>query len=179
MRQSEGFNPRPRISLPLPRPVGIASDCERAILELTRAIEPASLSALLVESMPRGIEIGHVRLLKGQGGRHPRLVEYSVGLSGCSREVLTARAARLMRFEPIWYERFVYKKSKEMRVDLRPYVDSIGVVDHELRFALHVTAGGSAKPAEICEVMGLGGDGVNHLICRRKIAWQENLKWKQ
>ncbi|TWT41893.1 hypothetical protein RAS1_30170 [Phycisphaerae bacterium RAS1] len=31
---SQGFNPRPRIVLPLPRPVGVSSSCELAIVEL-------------------------------------------------------------------------------------------------------------------------------------------------
>lgn len=143
-------------------------------MELSRAIEPATLSGLLAEHMPKGIEIQQAQMLEGRGGCNPRLVQYSVAINGRNRAVLTAAAARLMRFEPIWYERFVYKGSREMRIDLRPHIESIEVTGEEVRFALHVTGGGSAKPAEICAVMGLGGEDVNHLICRRKIAWQEN-----
>ena len=37
---SEGFNPHPRVSLPLPRPVGVSSDAERVLLEQSEPIGP-------------------------------------------------------------------------------------------------------------------------------------------
>ena len=38
VRYSEGFNPHPRLSLPLPRPVGVASEAEIIIVEFDQAM---------------------------------------------------------------------------------------------------------------------------------------------
>ena len=171
VRHTEGFNPHPRISLPLPRPVGIASDAERAVFELTEAVDPTVLAGGLARQVPDGIKIHDSGMLDSQVACLPRLVQYSIGIDGVDRAVLVGRAARLMRCEPIPYDRFVHKKARCTRIDLRPYIDSIEVTDDEVFFTLHVTSRGSAKPAEICDVMGMGADNVNHLIRRRKIVW--------
>src|SRR3990172_12981655 len=40
VRFSEGFNPHPRIMIPLPRPVGIASRAEGLVVETVGLIDP-------------------------------------------------------------------------------------------------------------------------------------------
>lgn len=172
VRQSQGFNPRPRISLPLPRPVGIASDVERAILELTERLSPARLRDHLATHMPDGITIHQALVVGSQVACVPRRVHYSVSINGCDQADAASIASGMMRFKPIVYRRFVHKKSRHTLVDLRPYLSSIEVTDGDVLFALHITGGGTAKPAEICDLLGIGGENVNHLIRRRKIIWQ-------
>ncbi|MHC4716562.1 MAG: TIGR03936 family radical SAM-associated protein, partial [Planctomycetota bacterium] len=40
LKHSAGFNPRPKLSLVLPRPVGVASRCELMAVQLTRPVDP-------------------------------------------------------------------------------------------------------------------------------------------
>ena len=56
VRFSKGFNPGPRLSLPLPRSVGIASGVELLAVELDDAIEPAVVLGTLSEQMPAGLK---------------------------------------------------------------------------------------------------------------------------
>ena len=53
VRYTQGFNPHPRLSIPLPRPVGIASDAECLVLELT---EPADEQTAWRVCRPRSRE---------------------------------------------------------------------------------------------------------------------------
>ncbi len=172
---TEGFNPHPRISLPLPRPVGIASDAERVVIELTEAITPSALLASLAEQMPEGITMHQARML-GKGERCvPRAARYRAALTTENRDDLVSRAACLLRFAPIPCRRFVHKTGATVNVDLRPYIEHIDVTDEHVTFKLFVTGGGSAKPAEICEVIGLVGQHVNHRIRRVEVEWRQTL----
>jgi radical SAM-linked protein len=66
VRYSEGFNPHPKLSLPLPRPVGVESDDELLVARLhadpvaggagARAGAEATLMRALAEQLPEGIE---------------------------------------------------------------------------------------------------------------------------
>ena len=175
VRHSEGFNPRPRISLPLPRPVGIASDAERMLIDFSEPIAVETITARLSEQMPTGIHIRSGRILDPGDSCQPKLVRYRITAEGVDRKLMECNAARMLRPEPLHYRRFVHKDSRHVRIDLRPYIESIDVSDGYVDVTLIVTAGGSAKPAEICDELGIGSRDVNHLIQRLEIVWQDSL----
>jgi len=171
VRQTQGFNPRPRLSLPLPRPVGIASDAERLLLELTAQLHPDEIAPRMTPHLPDGITLRQSALVNHPSRHLPRLARYCVPIPPDNADALARNAARLMRFQPIPYDRFIHKTSRHVRLDLRPFIDAIVISGHHARFDLLVTAGGSAKPAEICHLLGLGDQNVNHLIRRRQVEW--------
>ena len=47
LRYSRGFNPRPKFSVPHPRPVGVAARRDLLVLSLDRDLDPQVLQALL------------------------------------------------------------------------------------------------------------------------------------
>ena len=55
LKYSEGFNPRPQISIALPLSVGTASECEVMDFRLTQETELAALPARLNASLPEGV----------------------------------------------------------------------------------------------------------------------------
>lgn len=170
--RTEGFNPRARISLPLPRPVGVASRTERALVDFTEPVPAARLVERLGSRLPAGIRVQNASVLDPGDRSVPRGVRYRVVLDGGDRAALARRAKELLRFAPIPYERYVHKTGRHRRIDLRPYMETIEVKENEVRFTLHVTGGGSIKPAEVCEILGIGRGAVNHLIERTEIVWQ-------
>lgn len=173
-RQTEGFNPRPRLSLPLPRPVGIASGAERLVIELTEPIEPCDLIERLAPHMPEGIRLTGAHVLESSDRCVPCLARYDVLPDPFDRTVIEAGAARAMEMESLPYRRFVHKTGKHVTVDLRPYLGSIETDEGGVRFSLHVTDGGSAKPSEVCEIIGIGGEHVNHWIRRTEVLWRSS-----
>src|SRR3989304_8362378 len=54
VRYSEGFNPHPRIMIPLPRPVGIASQAEAIVVETELPIDPDEALQQLRRHTPVG-----------------------------------------------------------------------------------------------------------------------------
>lgn len=176
VRYTEGFNPHPKISLPLPRPVGVASDDERLVTEFTERVAPSELVRRLAAEMPAGITVTGSHELEPGDRSVPMCVRYRVDTRGFDRTQLVVAAARLMREEPILYDRYVHKTSQRKSVDLRPYVESIDVGAEHVLMSLRVTASGSARPAEICELLGMGAADLNHLIRRVEITWQRKHK---
>mgnify|MGYP001608428956 CR=1 FL=1 len=63
VRHSEGFNPHPRMTLPLPRPVGIASDAEAVIVEFDQSVAPDDLLQRLQRHTPADLNLFGVRRL--------------------------------------------------------------------------------------------------------------------
>ena len=64
---TQGFNPRPKVSLPLPRSVGLACADDMFCAELIAGGESIeSLSAKMQEQLPCRIEVTEVRLLAGR-----------------------------------------------------------------------------------------------------------------
>ncbi|NOT00547.1 MAG: DUF2344 domain-containing protein [Phycisphaerales bacterium] len=172
VRASRGFNPKPRISIPLPRPVGITSADERLIIELDRPMDPGDVARRLAGQMPADIVVHGAHVLPAGDRSLPDRVRYRVMMNGFDGERVRAHAANALRAEPIWYDRFIHKLQKTRRIDLRPYIDAIDVTDDAVAFSLVVTGEGSARPAEICDILGLGGQNVNHLIRRVETTWQ-------
>jgi hypothetical protein len=138
---------------------------------VTEPIEPKELVSRLARQMPEGIRVLDAVHLTSRSGTIPRKVVYDATLNGFDHGAVAETAARLMRFEPIHFDRFVHKQSTHVRIDLRPYIDSIRVDDNRVSFTLYVTGGGSIRPAEICRALGIGGEHVNHRISRRQVTW--------
>ncbi len=172
VRYSQGFNPHARISLPLPRSVGVASEVERMLVELTEFVSPDELIRRLAEQMPTGVTMRRARMLEAGELSIPRLVRYSVQTAGVDPVELGARAKQLLQFEPIHHDRFVHSSNQTRRIDLRPYLDTIEVAGDHTCFSIHVTGGGSVKPSEVCDVMGIGSEHTAHMIRRLEVTWQ-------
>jgi radical SAM-linked protein len=172
VRYSEGFNPHPRISLPVPRPVGVASDAERMVVELTEPVAPERIRRSLAEQVPEGVAMRQVRTLAVRERCLPRLVRYSVDIRDRDGDALSREASRMLASDSIPYDRYVHKESRNKTIDLRPFLEAIDVGDECVRFGLFVTGAGTAKPAEVCDILGIGGENVNHLIRRLEIEWQ-------
>ena len=74
VRYSQGFNPHPRLSLPLPRPVGVESEDELLVVKLcedreaapfeSRAEREAAMKQALAEQLPEGMDVLAVDLVR-------------------------------------------------------------------------------------------------------------------
>lgn len=161
---TEGFNPRPRVSLGLALGVGHESDAEYLDLELVEPIDLDTLPGALTESLPVGVEVDGAVLL---AMRAPALqeaitsVEYRLDLAMEPDEIDRAVAQALTATElPIETTR----KGRPVVEDLRPGIRRLSAVDGavdvevgtqprgirpvELIGALRVLAGGARSEGE-------------------------------
>ena len=82
VRFTEGFNPHPRISLPLPRPVGMASDAEVLVIETVSDIDPDGTLVRLATQTPDDLHMVSVRRRESKAAMQPTSVTYRLDVEG-------------------------------------------------------------------------------------------------
>jgi radical SAM-linked protein len=137
VRYSEGFNPHPRMSLPLPRPVGVEAEeellvarlCEAGGIVENRAAREAAVKRALAEQLPEGMEVLAVDLVGAGASFQPQSAEYVLtlrGEKGAGRaECLHDKIAEVMNSERCMVERTSGQGKPARPVDVRPFLLSV------------------------------------------------------
>ncbi|MBX3396237.1 MAG: TIGR03936 family radical SAM-associated protein [Phycisphaerae bacterium] len=173
VRYSEGFNPRPRISIAMPRPVGVESHDELMTIELASPLEIDAVSARLAAQLPEGIQIHQVEALHAQDRRLPREVEYTVDLSGASVESVQARAAELLTSQTHRVERRDPEGRCTKHVDIRAFLIDVRVDGNRLVWSQTVSIDGTARVGEVLEAVGLPAPEWTHRAVRSRAAFRD------
>ena len=143
VRMSQGFNPRPRFSLPAPLSVGIEGLDEVLEIDLTEEMPADQLGRSLNAEMPKGVEILRAEPVEPPAKARVESVTYRVsgGLpAGAVERCLAADELRATR-------------NDGREVDVRPYLKSLTRRGDGCEFDVLVTPAGSAKPAEIAAAL--------------------------
>jgi radical SAM-linked protein len=167
---SEGFNPRPRLSLPLPRNVGLASDDELLVMEMTQTIDPDEALRRLSGQVPAGIRLLSAMASSARTGPQPLRAWYEVRLDP-TVPLLDEGIAALMKRETCGVTRTTPDEKAPRTVDIRPYVEAIVRDGSDLRLVLRVTPTGTARPVEVLNALGLPGDQLAHRLRRTRVEW--------
>lgn len=169
VRYSEGFNPRPRLQLPLPRPVGVASLDERLVVEVTQEAAPQAALARLAAEMPVGLTLLDLERIEPDDRRVPREAEYAVPIAPELRSAAERAATSLMTAERVPVTRRGRHPGADREVDIRPYLLSVCADRDEVLWRQRVGPGGSARIDEVLSVLGLPRDGVHRVVRRRVV----------
>ena len=172
VRHSEGFNPRPRISIALPRPLGVASMCEMLVLELTADEEPAEVLSRLAGTMPNGIALLKAERLADQDRRLPVEVQYALKLDSHVCRDVAAAATEFMAKQSMVVERVTPARPAPKKVDIRQFVLSIGVEDGVLLWSQAMTPEGTARVGEVLDCLGLPSGDLLHRVLRKAISYR-------
>ena len=162
LRMSEGFNPHPRISLPLPLGVGMEGLDEVLEFELAEWIIPTEVEQRLREQLTEGLHLVSLALGRprhsaqaAEAGYHVRPV---AAVRNDARLAPPAWAGLLARDEvPVRRRR----KGKHKIVNIRPYIVSAGRAGEDIVMRVKAGPGGSVRPEEI-----LGAVGFDEETCR-------------
>ncbi len=154
VRHSEGFNPRPRMTIALPRSVGVASSDELLVLELTSPLDASRVVERMSREMPEGIRILSGQDLDDKDRRLPYEARYEMGLSPSDRKLVLQRASAFLSQSTYEVDRDIPKRNEKKRVDIRSYVTTIDVAIDRLQWTQSVTAFGTVRPDEMLEVLG-------------------------
>lgn len=186
VRYSEGFNPHARLSLPLPRPVGVESEDELLVARLYK--DPAAGSAgdrtecetammrALTEQLPDGIDVLSVMLAASNASFVPKSAEYVLpvridadpGLAGRLQDEI----ARVMASEHCVVERTSGERKASRRVDVRPFLLSIRLQDGRL-IVQHLTGeAGSIRVDEILRLFSLRTEDLAGPVRRINVVWE-------
>ncbi len=158
---SHGYNPRPAVSLPVPKPVGVAGVDERLILGLDSPIDGDPCETLNAHS-PEGMAFIDSRTMEGSRTIHPFRLDYRLhldsGRDGMIQEVLN----RLRTLDSWPIVRSAVKKRRGRRstprtvtVDLKQMVKDISWEPGTVFFSCVPREGKWARPDEILGLIGL------------------------
>lgn len=186
VRYSEGFNPHPRLSLPLPRPVGVEADDELLVARLCddrestlaagRTEREEAMKEALGRQLPEGMEVLAVDLVAAGASFQPQSAEYllpvrveqDADLAKRLREEIT----RVMQSEHCIVERTAAEGRATRSIDVRPFLQAIRLEDGTL-IVQHRTGGaGSIRVDEILRLFGLQTRDLAGPVRRTNVVWE-------
>jgi radical SAM-linked protein len=172
---SRGFNPLPRVRLPLPRNVGIASECEWGLVDLQEAREPAELSERLAAVLPRDCTLQRVIAPAPRETPQPRRVVYVLRLDAETMDAMGERANQLMARDSLRIQRDYGPDKVARSIDIRPYIETLTLDGDELRIVLCFDAQRTARPGEVLTELGLAPADHQNRLRRAEIHWNMEL----
>ena len=148
---SQGFNPRPHISLPAPLSVGMQGRNEVLDFELREWVGPEEARQRLSRELPEGIRIHAVQVVPPKPDRQPKQLSYRIPLLE-GHPVTQDALDKLRSTDTLMVERHVGEKVKVL--DITPFIRDVRLVDDALHLVLDVTPGGTARPEEVLQALG-------------------------
>jgi radical SAM-linked protein len=181
LEYSHGYNPRPRLSLPLPKPVGVESEGDLLCLRLkdsgfTEEEGVTEVSRRLSDSLPEGLEILSVQIVPRKASYQAEAADYRFILkeTPASDELMRVKTQTLLACESLVVDRRDGDEgTASRRVDVRPYLESIEVADHEIKVHCRIFQTGSIRVGEILELLELTKEQLAGPIRRTAIQWRQ------
>lgn len=176
---SQGFNPRPALSLPLPRSVSVESDGDilSAVVMVTSDTTEAQLQACLSQQLPVNCRIDSVSLLLGKTFFQPLSAEYVFPIIALDADEKINDAAEHLRSliaanEPLFVERTNPKKRVTNRKNITPLVASVERRDGAIVVKYNITPTGSVRVDEIMKILKIDSSKLASPIRRTSIEWK-------
>ena len=174
IQHSQGFNPRPRLSLPLPRPVGIESDDELLCLRCSM-LDPLlpqgqacpresgeysilnTIKSKLAAQLPEDLELLSVEVQETKFIPQPRCVTYILDVRPeYADDRLKAAIKHLSERTHIIIERKIEnRRSRIKEVDVRPFLKSIELDGKSIAVECAFTSAGSIRVEEILRLLDI------------------------
>ena len=178
-RYSQGFNPHPKLSLPLPKTVGVESDEDLLYLKLDSGTDESQttnyeshIKSGLSRQLADGCELLEVRITSKKVSLRAVSATYIFPLQPEQlNEHLRNRITRLLESENLQLKRRIDARGNTRNVDVRDFVSSIEIDDKEVVVECKITSAGTIRVDEILGLLELDTDKLAAHIRRSKIDW--------
>jgi len=184
VKYTQGFNPHPKLSLPLPRTVGVASDDELLVLRLfeaqgfplaegleaSRRAWQTRMQALLADALPAGMVIHEVALLKSRVSFHPESAEYVFALA--RDDGLDDKIAGVLARECLVIDRVSPHRPDGRRLDVRPFLKSIRFDETRAIVECGISDAGSIRVDEIMTLLEITPADLAAPVRRTNVTWK-------
>ena len=189
VRYSQGFNPRPRLSLPLPRPVGVASDDEMLCIRIRKSTTPHEdcISTQILNSisaqLPQGFELLSVSVVNAHASFQPSSATYMLAVrKEYINEELKVKIKRLLASENLGVRRRIAKKKSRTghrettikNIDVRDFLESIELESDCIIVKCKITPAGSIRLEEILSLLELDVEKLALPVRRTSVQWKCN-----
>jgi len=169
---TKGFNTRPRISLAMPLPLGISSECEILEIALREQIDlrEDELRERLLSVSPKGLTIGAIVEVDTRASTLHSLVdnaEYRIQfLDNIDHQDMQRRIDDLLSRKSIIVDRV--RRRKRSVMDIRPLILRLRL-DRNDHLIAHLSVGdrGNLRPDQLLEHLGLSD--LHHTVHRFKL----------
>jgi radical SAM-linked protein len=187
VRHSQGYNPHPKIALPLPRSVGVESDEELLCVQLvTQApFDDEAFKTALSKQLVAGFEVLAVEPTPPSASFEPLSATYALQvLPQYASAELQSTARQLMAADRIEIER-ADSSGRARRIDVRPFLKTIEIAHNShsiptesrrhpwvITIQCRVTPAGSIRVNEILQLLGLQTHMLAAPIRRSRVQWR-------
>jgi len=174
---SQGYNPRLKMSLPLPKSVGLESEDELFYAQI--AADGASEKEIyknITANLPEGFSLIDLAIHSGRVSFRPLEAEYEVQMSGQEIENVSAAIDKLndqiASHEKILIERTVDENGNSRTVDVGQFFKSFEKTQQAVKVVCLITDRGTVRPDEIIKLLGLGAERLGISTTRKRVNWQ-------
>lgn len=190
IKYTQGFNPHPKLSLPLPRAVGVESDDELLAVRLseTDGVTLGQCSSqggstwsirtkqALAEELPADVIVHSVSVVKSNARFHPNQAQYALTVRSdrlsALKETLKTRIIEIQDSERLTIERIRPNQPQGRRIDVRPFVKSIELRDGCVVAECFVSNAGTIRVDEIMTLLDLTPEDLDGPVRRPHVAWE-------
>ena len=178
MQHSQGFNPRPKLSLPLPRSVGTETENDLLFFRMesleSLPLDTEALGAELCRQLPEGCKVVSVEITNGKTPPQHKQATYLLMVrQEYLNEELKAGIKHLLASKSLNIQRQVNAKGNTRDIDVRRFLKSIELYDKSLSVECIISPNGSIRIGEILELLGLDTDKLAAPVRRTNIQWQQ------
>lgn len=178
LRYSHGFNPRPRLSLPLPRTVGVASDDDLLCIKVRTSAKCPDLEQFktrLSAQLPAGCQLLTVDLAQPKTSFQPRAAAYVLQVRPeLINRKLKSTAKRLLASKSLNIQRRIDERGNLRDVDVRPFVKSIEFDDKNIVIESKITPAGTIRLEEVLKLLQLDIEALTAPLRRTNVQWKIN-----
>ena len=175
IQYSQGFNPRPKLSLPLPRPVGVASDDELLCLRVHKSTS-AQVHKSISAQVPEGCELLSVNVVRADTSFQPCSATYVLAVrKEYLNKQLKTTIERLLASESISVQRQIDKRNSRIKnIDVRGFLESIELDRDGIIVECKISSAGSIRVDEILKLLELDVEKLASPIRRTSVQWKSN-----
>ena len=178
LRYTQGFNPRPIISLPSPRPVGVSSHDDRMVISLDTPMDPENILQRLNSHTICGMNFISATPLEKKDSTTPKQIDHELPLTSQQALVAKQKIDKLNAQETWAVERALKPKRQRSRrksgdvnkpqtrtIDLHTRITEMRVDNSKLYFSCVAKDESWARPGEILGLLGLPvAEGLSRLV---------------
>lgn len=196
VQHSQGFNPRPKLSLPLPRSVGVESDDDLLSLRVESPVHqtrsnafggPSSdrggsqsgsfdaeaFKAELSGRLPDGLELLAVDISETKTPPQPKGAAYVLAVRPeYLNDDLKANIERLLESKKLNLQRRIDAKGNTRDLDVRGFLKSIELCNQNIVVECKISSAGSIRVDEILKLLQLDVDKLTAPVRRTDVQWQ-------
>lgn len=176
---SHGFNPRPRLTIPLPRNLGVAARSQVALVDLSAPRTSAELHASLAPQLPAGCRLCRVIAPAPRATPQALRATYELDLDPPAVAAVSPRIAALLARPSLLVQREYGPQKPTRPVDIRPFIESVELEGPCLRIGLRYAAQRTARPSEVTDELGLAAETCNGRFRRADVQWNMELSGAQ